>query len=222
MNNEIPIINETLKSFIEFNKQNFRYDAFIICDLNHECLYASDILIEYIGERDITGKKVADISEEYKIFSEEFRKKVTIKVLSTKKPYISFFLLKNKLSNDFGIHQAYTYPILDQSKNLIAYCTRSSQLKFNDAIFNMLKNISYTQNNDSIDIDIFTERERAIIFLLIVGLSHKEIAPILSEAYNENISPSSITTMIHRQIYPKFDTNISSILMSEKSWYYFL
>lgn len=216
MNNKIDHNNETLNAFIEFNKQNFRYDAFIICDLNHECLYASDILVEYIGERDITGRKVADISEEYNIFSKEFREKVTIKVLESGKPYISFFLLKNKLSNDFGIHQAYTYPILDKNQNLIAYCTRSSQLGFNEAIFNMLKNISFTQNNDNhINIDIFTERERAIVFLLIVGLSHKEIAPILSEVYGESISVSSVTTMINRQIYPKFDTNVSSVLIQK-------
>lgn len=202
--------------FIRFHEQNFAYDPLIIWDLNHQCLYASKIYLEYIGTSDMKGKYLSDISEEYQLLSTEFREKVTTKVLDTKKPHLCFFLLANRSSDDFGMHQIQIFPLFDKTNQLIAYCSRSFQLLNEIATTQIISSVSSTEiNKTRIDHTTITEREKIVIFLLTIGLSHKEIAQLLSRIYEKKISISSVSNMISRQIYLKFDTNVNSILIQK-------
>lgn len=206
--------NELLVSFIEFHKCNFVYDPLVVWNLEHKCLYASAIYLAYIGMEDLNGKLLADVSEEYAILSNEFRSKVTLKVLESKKPHQCFLLLYNRLSNDYGMYQACVFPIFDRENNLIAYCSRTHQIRHDMAVFNMMQAMSpYKKKNPLLRIKALTEREKMVVFLLIIGFSHKEIAEVLTNIYTEPVSSSSISVMISRQIYPKFDTSQISTLI---------
>lgn len=211
----LSIIDNELSTFIRFHQHNFAYDPLVIWDLNHRCLYASRIYLEYLGISEMTGKSFADVSEEYALLGREFRSKVTCKVLESGKPYICFFLLANRSSDDFGMHQACVFPIFDQANNLIAYCSRPFQLRHDIAATRMLSAISASDISNCIRQQSVTEREKIVVFLLIIGLSHKEIAGILSRVYKEPVSVSSVSTMVSRQIYSKFDTSVASILIQK-------
>ena len=44
-------------------------------------------------------------------------------------------------------------------------------------------------------------------------MSHKEIATTLSDIFNEEVLLNSVSTLISRQIYAKFDTKVNSVLL---------
>ncbi len=204
----------SLSSFVDFHQRNFAYDPLIIWNLEHKCLYASEIYLSHVGLDSLNGKLLSEISDEYAILSSEFRVKITRKVLESKKPHRCFFLLRSRLSNDYGMFQASIFPLFDDEGILIAYCTRSYQIRHDAAIFNMMREMfSYKRNYELLKMDMVTEREKIVIFLLIIGLSHKEIANVLTNIYNKEISSSSVGVMVSRQIYPKFDTNNFSTLV---------
>jgi len=58
-----------------------------------------------------------------------------------------------------------------------------------------------------------TTRDVEILYLLSIGKSPKEIASILSKIYKRNISASTISALINKQLYPKFDVyNVSQLI----------
>lgn len=207
--------NKALSEFIRFHQYNFAYDPFVIWDLNNKCLYASEVYLKYIGVSDLVGKSLSEVSDEYAILSKEFQINVVPKLLETKEPLICFFLLANTPSDTFGMHTALLFPIFDEEHNLIAYCSRSNKLRHDEPISKILQVFSSDKQAKSNFISKITEREKMVIFLLIVGLSHKEIAYILSDILNKPVSQASITVMINRQIYPKFNTNTPSSLLQQ-------
>ena len=77
-------MNDDLQRFIDFHKRNFSYDAFVIWDLNHQCVYASELYLKYMQVKNLDKQQLQNINEDLKSFSEEFRSKVTAEVLETK------------------------------------------------------------------------------------------------------------------------------------------
>jgi hypothetical protein len=155
------------------------------------------------------------INQELTALSTEFRNKITIPMLETRKPYGCCYLLKRPKAINYGLHYANVFPLFTADNQLIAYCTRAYQMKNDVAISNLLKKISKRQSNHLTDYlpDNLTERERIVLFLLIIGMSHKEIAVIMSDIFNEEVLPASISVLISRQIYAKFETTANSALI---------
>lgn len=207
-------MNDDLQRFIDFHKRNFSYDAFVIWDLNHQCVYASELYLKYMQVKNLDKQQLQNINEDLKSFSEEFRSKVTAEVLETKKPYACYYLLKRPGALNYGLHYANVFPIFSIDKQLIAYCTRPYQMKHDLAVSNLIKMVT-NKNSDYLinSPDNLTERERIVLFLLIIGMSHKEIATTLSDIFNEEVLLNSVSTLISRQIYAKFDTKVNSVLL---------
>lgn len=204
-----------IAEFIKFHQHNLAYDPMVIWGLDHKCIYASKIYLEYVGVTEMVGKHLAEISEEYTLLGYEFRDKVSTKVIETKRPHICSYLLANRLSDDFSMHETLIFPIFDDAENLIAYCSKPSQLQHSMTTSKVLSNISSSNNINYRIQQTLTERERIIVFLLIIGLAHKEISSLLSTIYGEVIKLSSVSTMISRQIYSKFDTSTNSMLVQK-------
>ncbi len=208
-------MNDELQQFINFHKRNFSYDAFIIWDLNHHCIYASELYLKYMQIDNLNDQQLKDISKDLNSLSEEFRNKITSNVLKTKKPFGCYYLLKRPGASNYGLHYANVFPLFSANGQLIAYCTRAYQMKNDLAVSNLIKMVA-NKNSDYLmhyPPDNLTERERIVLFLLIIGMSHKEIAQILSNIFSENVLANSVSNLISRQIYAKFDTKVNSVLL---------
>lgn len=208
-------MDQELQQFIDFHERNFAYDAFVIWDLNHNCLYASKLYLKYMHLNDISQISLSDLNQEFADLNIEFRNKITIPTLELKKPYGCCYLLRRPMTYNYGLHFANVFPIFNSDNQLIAYCTRAYQMKNETAIFNLIKKIGKHNSKHFMTYpsDNLTERERIVVFLMIIGMSHKEIAVTLSDIFCEDVLPSSVSVLISRQIYPKFDTKVHSILV---------
>lgn len=205
-------INAELNAFIDFHKRNFAYDPLIVWTLDHHCIYASELYLNYVDIDNLTGKELKHINQEYAKFSAEFRPKVTLPMLAEGKPYITFFLLQNRFSSDFGLYNAMIFPLFDSQQQLIAYCVRPQQFRHDAMIAGLMQKFTNFKL-EKLKYHKLTEREQMVVFLLIIGLSHKEIATTLSKIYQKGVSLASVSTMISRQINPKFDTHTISVLI---------
>lgn len=209
-------IDNNLQQFIDFHKRNFSDEGLIIWSLEHECLYASDIYLKYtMINEDITKFTMDEISEEMSILSKEWRIMVTDRVLASQRPYVCYFFLKRQTDENYGLHYANIFPLFDDDDQIIAYCTKSQRLRNDFASAMMLRLIVNKDSSKYITNELTktTERERLVVFLLIIGLSHKEIAQMLSQIYNEEVLANSISMMISRQIHKKFSTKVHSVLI---------
>lgn len=209
-------IDNNLQQFIDFHKRNFSDEGLIIWSLEHECLYVSDIYLKYMMiNKDITNLTMSEINEEMSILSKEWRVKVTDRVLASQQSYICYFFSKRPNDESYGLHYANSFPLFNDDNQIIAYCTKSQRLRNDFASAKMLgvivnkESLKYITNK----LTQTTERERLVVFLLIIGLSHKEIAQMLSKIYHEEILANSISMMISRQIHKKFSTKVHSVLI---------
>ncbi len=62
-----------------------------------------------------------------------------------------------------------------------------------------------------------TEREKSILFFLSLNKSAKEIAKIISTIENKKIEPSTVASVINKQLYPKLDVSTTSALIEKAS-----
>lgn len=211
--------NEYLDNFINFLKVNFQQKPCIIWDMNLRCLFASKIYKDYVNKGDIEGKTMEEISEDFGQLKQEFYPKVTAKMIANQRAVMTYFLLPSKVSeNSFDLNQATLYPLFDpHTGQLIAIFTEANRIGNDDAFAKLISQLSETNNAPELKefeagVKV-TERERIIIFLLITGRSHKEIAEIISKLYNKLITANNISSIMSKQIYRKFNVSYTSALI---------
>ncbi len=212
-------IDEELNNFIKFHQQHFPLEALVIWNNNYECIYSSEIVNKYLGITSLVGTNTYDFLPLKELGLEEaaqIRRKITR--ITKNSPCYHNFLVKTPYRDSYSIHQAMIFPILDNQKKVIAFCSKAHQLKHDMLMGELIRRIKHYNGYDFTNIpkispDSFGERELIIIFLLIIGAKYKTIAEILSNIYNQHISEASVKVMMNRQIYPKFDTIINSELI---------
>ena len=72
-----------------------------------------------------------------------------------------------------------------------------------------------TDKNNPKDIDGLNPKEIMIAQLLFMGKTHKEIAYIMSKILNIEIPKNTITTIINRKLYTKYDVSSNSALLTK-------
>lgn len=159
---------------------------------------------------------MGEINEDLAELSKEFRPKMTDVAINNKTTISCYLMNSQPESLDYSIYHVSLYPLLDKHGNLLALFNRTNRVNFAEAISQFLSifNPSQTKKYNLINIKNITRRERAIIFLLIIGKSHKEIAEIISKISNRKVPANSISAIISRQIYPKLDvTHLSDLII---------
>lgn len=195
---------------------HFSLEALIIWNKDHKCIYTSEIVNKFLGITSLEGADTYDL-EMLKELGQESIPSVRNKMLSEKTPYICNYLIKNIASDSYGIHKAMVFPILDQKNEVIAFCSKIHQMRNDLLMGQLIRRIIHYNDYDFIKIPkispaSFSERERIIIFLMIIGSKYKAIADILSNIYGSRISEASVKVMINRQIHPKFNVSVNTRL----------
>lgn len=202
-------MNDELTTFINFYERNFPNDAFIVWGTDYTCLYVSKRYASYVvqyNENDIIYKSMKEINEDLEELSLEFRPKVTELAINTKKSASCFLINSQPETLDYSIYHVTLTPLYDKNNELFALFNRTQKITVADVGSKLLAlfSTSFTKKFNVIDSNKITRKERIIVFLLIIGKSHKQISDILTELDAKEVKTNSISSIVSRQIYPKF------------------
>lgn len=213
-------MNNELNTFIKYYERNFPNDTFCIWGINYKCLYTSkayaDIILQH-READIINKTMNEINEDLGELAKEIRPKVTDRVIRTKSEVSCYLMNRIAGSEDYSLYHLTLSPLINEHGELFALFNRTTRINFSEAGGKLISIITnpIIKKYHSINLEQITRKERIIVFLLIIGKSHKEIATIASQIEERQITSNSISAIVSRQIYPKFNvTNQSSLIIT--------
>jgi len=200
--------SQYLTEYVEFFKKFEDKRVLMIENTNLEFLYITQAYKKYmnITDEDIIGRKLKDSNHPGKELAKDF-KPIALKVIKTKTS-ASFFITHKLPHNDEKQCIIYTFnPIINPATNNVVGLTGEMQIIDPSIISKMFSFINAEQNQViplSNPISL-SEREKEVLFLLTLGHNYKEAAAILSKATGKQISASTINSIIHRQLFKKFD-----------------
>jgi DNA-binding CsgD family transcriptional regulator len=197
-----------LTEYVGFFKKFEDKRILMIENTNLEFLYMTKAYKEYmnIKDEDIIGRKLKDSNHPGKELAKDF-KPIALKVIETKHS-ASFFITYKLPHNDEKQCILYTFnPIINPATNNVAGLTGEMQIIDPSIISKMFSFINASPNQvialpNPVNL---SDREKEVLFLLTLGHNYKEAAAILSKATGKQISASTINSIIHRQLFKKFD-----------------
>ncbi len=198
-----------LQEYIVFCERNFQDKPLVIWDTNLTCVFASECYVRSVKvDGEIIGKKMSEISDEFASFHEQFKSKITDRVFKYRRPLLAYYFYPKNSVDDYVLMCAQVSPLFGTNPDqLIGVMTEIMPL-INYAPYLKLsislRGNPQLVNNKPPQINL-TRREKIILFLAIFGMSHKQIANILSEVFGKLISVNSISSLISRQLYPKLN-----------------
>lgn len=204
---------EYLETLIEMLKSHFNYRAISVWNLDGKCQFATDVYCGYLNIQNVYGKEMGELHEDLRLCQDEFRSKVTQKVLTNKKPVLAYFMNRSRDGNNYQIYQVVSSPLI-RNNEVVGFMS-DIQLIDNASVYNHLLGALSLDNNQGFHETEtkLTRREHIILFLLMIGKGHKEIAIILSELFGREILPNSVSSIISKQIYNKFAVYNNSSLI---------
>jgi len=217
---------QTLTTFIYVIKSLFQDKSVAIFDLELNVLYASKSYYDFFNLEEIANKPVVEIEKIDKNIAKlvsEFRLKLTNIVIANKKSYIGFFFLQIAKNKGCEIFKATVFPIINSENNQVVGVYIEVHPVFNnrEAFTKMLELITEQKNigthingQDMARVRLLTPREKIVIFMIMLGRNHKEIAEILSKVYGKPVLVNSVSAMVSKQIYPKLNVYGTSQLIN--------
>lgn len=208
----------SFENIISIIAQCFQHRAISIWNLEHKCVFATDLYKKFLQMEDVVGKEMGEFNAYLQKHQGEFRDKITYRVVKNKVPVLAYYICPNIGADNYGLHSIVITPLLSENEEVIGVIS-DAQIIENTVIFQHLFRSILPQgyniiiSSKTIYPHKITRREHIILFLLLIGKSHKEIAAILSDIYEKEILPNSISSMISKQIYTKFDTHSNSDLI---------
>lgn len=208
--------NEYLDSLIVILQNYFTYRAISIWDLEGKCQFATDIYCKYLNIKDVRGKKMGEMNEDLRVYQDEFHNKVIHMVLTNKKPILAYFMNRSKDGDNYQIYLVASSPLIKNSE-VIGFMS-DIQLIDNAPLYNQLLGALAFKSNHAHSFmtnrsNKLTRREHIILFLLMIGKGHKEIAITLSEIFERTILSNTVSSIISKQIYNKLEVHDNSSLV---------
>ncbi len=185
---------------------------------NLEFIYMSRAYKKFLNVTNdgIIGRRLKDSDHPGKELAKKF-KPIALKALATKS-YASFFIVY-KLPH-FVNKECIIYtlePIVNPTTKNIVGMTGEMHIIDPGTISRMFSFINSSSpantEEDNLNSVKLSEREEEVLFLLTLGHSYKEISLILSNAANKQILSSTINSIIHRQLFKKFDVTSTTELV---------
>ncbi len=215
--------NEWLSQYIDALNIVSDNRAVAAMSLDHKFLFTSRKYLELTEtEEDVTGKHYFETSMPGQEYIDDFRK-ISDMVNDTGKT-ASFFLIYTSPKKKVKTCYFYTLSIVynPSTKEPVARLgeIQPVMINFIGQMVNLSNKITSGAKDDSeTQIDSFdkfklTVREEEVIFLLMLGKTHKEIASTLSMIYKKEIAPATISSVISRQLYPKLNAYSLQTLIS--------
>lgn len=207
-----------LESIIVVISKYFQHRAVSIWDLYGKCIFATDIYKKYLNIENVIGKTMGDFNDYLYSHQDEFRSKITNKVITNKTPIMAYYISPNKDSLNYGIYSIVMSPLFSVNNDIIGLISDVQLIENSFVISNLLQDLFSNTYSKKIAAEFMgsakiTRREHLILFLLLIGKGHKEISEILSNIYHKSILPNSISSIISKQIYHKFNVYNHAELM---------
>lgn len=223
-------MNKYLERYVEAAKIIYIDEAVAIQDMEFCHVYHTQNYLKLAGlNESLIGKKYSDINST-KISN--YAKKMLavseyVNRTGSKARYVSSSLIEGDANSCYLVEESL---ILDPANNekagrilkiapldvsLIWQVLRTTNNFKPDrrkvAGSNYPQEISNPQNSQQYP--NLTEREREILFLMIIGEKYKSIANILSTVYEKDVKETAIKNLVHRQLFEKFNVYNSDALI---------
>lgn len=202
--------SQYLTEYVEFFEKFEDKRILIIQNLNLEFIYATKPYKEYINitDEDIIGLGLKDSNHPGKELAKDTRP-IALKVIATKTGASFFITYKLPHNNEKQCIFYNLNPIINPASNSVVGITGEMQI-INPWIISKMFSLVNSSNKQDVEIIPhsimkLSEREKEVLFLLTLGHNYKEAAAILSNAAGKQISASTINSIIHRQLFKKFD-----------------
>jgi len=217
---------QVLNNFISTISSLFEDKSIAILNLDLEILFISKSSKIFFNMASFTNQRIDKIGQHDNNIAKlvlEFEKKLINRVMQTKKAYVGFFFLQMDRHKNCEIFNASVFPILHPLNNSLVgiYIEVKPIFDNREAFLKMLELITHHKNiseqiseDDKQKISTLTQREKIVIFMIMLGKGHKEIAESISNIYEKPILANSISALISKQIYPKLHVYSTSQLIN--------
>lgn len=180
---KILYITPTMRYFLDYRKRNFKIENEHFWNL---------------------PKPIAELAQDFKDLLES--------VISTKTPTNALILHSFDESGNKEIKKIERIPILNQFDNqVIGVSDKITNFNFNENLKHLLHylnkrfhpNGSFKLDNTQQPIKL-SNRQHEILFLLMLGKTPRLIAEIINHMEGTTIKPSTVMSVINKQLYEKF------------------
>lgn len=196
--------------------------AIVLGNLNLEFVYVTRHYLKLMGNPQIIGKQLKDTDHPGVKYTNELRK-IALNVIKTGKrsSYFIIYQLPNTSVKRCYINHCslLKHPETNVKIGIMAEI-EPFNCKYIGNILNIANRFILPSNGqiaprNSLNKEIYslTEREREVLFLLMLGRSYKEIACIINSIYDKSISSSAINSIIRINLFTKFKTSSVSDLI---------
>jgi len=175
-------------------------------DTNLNFVYMSSAYREIIAAgSNMVGKRLKDTKAPGHQHAEHFGK-ISAAVKKRRKSAVFFVITRLPAFTEKVALLYQLSPIINPHNEELTGLVGELQFVNPDIIFRMFRlSIPHLSSGAAPEKRIhLTDREQEVLFLLALGHSYKEIAHILTEVNNKNISPNTVNTIIRRQLFKKF------------------
>ena len=185
----------------------------IVTDSNHEVLYCTQPaagIFNTTPEELMRIKKISLLEGAFikKIAGDVRKLLLPLESADKRSRLISLCILDNP--THVGQRHCFLWEVLRMADFGFKYTLHEAKF---DRLYHSLGLINYLRmpqkkvgSKPAVSSIVLSDRDREILYLLMFGLSYKDIAAILSRVYNREINAAAITTYIHNTLLNKLNS----------------